>query len=267
MLNDWVTAFALGSAAILTNACLLPLYPGLIAFMAGSADKAVSRRSAATLGVLVLAGVLSAMFVIGLALFVLQQSFGAALGLVLPVVYGAVIVFGVLLLLNRNPFAKMSTARSPVFRSRSLTAYLYGVLLGPMTLPCTGPILTSAFLLGADDASTLASGMAYFLFFGLGFGWPLVLLPVLALPLQRRAVGWLARHHTLLNRVSGVLLIAIGIFGISTELLPQYVPEIEISAAGWFAYWAAVAALIVGWLAWSLSRERAERAQPQPLSD
>ncbi len=261
MISEWAQAFALGSAAILTNACMLPLYPGLIAFMAGSADKTMSRRSAATLGVLVLAGVLSVMFVIGLILFALQQSFGQALQIVLPLVYGAVIVFGVLLLFDRNPFAKVGAVRSPVFRNRSLTAYLYGMLLGPMTLPCTGPIITSAFVLGASDATTLASGLTFFLFFGLGFGWPLVLLPVLALPLQRRTVGWLARHHTLLNRVSGVLLIAIGVFGIVTELLPQVAPDFEFSSTAWFVYWAAVAALIVGWIGWALSRERAaERA-------
>ena len=263
MITEWVQAFALGSAAILTNACLLPLYPGLIAFMAGSADRAMSRRSAAVLGILVLAGVLSAMLLIGLLLWALQLAFGPALSLVLPLVYGAVIVFGILLLFDRNPFAKAAMARSPVFRNRSLTAYLYGMLLGPMTLPCTGPILTSAFLLGASDSATLIGGLTYFLFFGLGFGWPLVLIPVLAVPLQRRAVRWLARHHTLLNRVSGVLLIAIGVFGIVTELLPQALPEIEISPAGWAVYWASVGLIIVGWIALSLSRERA-MAQPGP---
>jgi cytochrome c-type biogenesis protein len=257
MLAEWAQAFALGSAAILTNACLLPLYPGLIAFMAGSADRALSRWSAARLGVLVLAGVLSAMLLIGLGLWIVQQSFGQALALVLPVVYSAVIVFGVLMLLDRNPFAKANMARAPVFRNRSLTAFLYGMLLGPMTLPCTGPILTSAFLLGANDATSLIGGLTYFLFFGLGFGWPLVLLPVLAVPLQRRAVGWLARHHTLLNRVSGVLLIAIGVFGIVTELLPQVFPELEIAPVAWFAYWASVGALIAGWIMLSLRHERA----------
>ena len=57
--------------------------------------------------------------------------------------------------------------------------------------------------------------------FGLGFGWPLVLLPLLALPLQRRGVGWLTKRHGLLTRVSGVLLLGVGVFGVVTELLPQ----------------------------------------------
>jgi len=34
-MNELIGGFLAGNAAILTNACLLPLYPGLIAFLAG----------------------------------------------------------------------------------------------------------------------------------------------------------------------------------------------------------------------------------------
>src|SRR5437762_12858896 len=93
-----------------------------------------------------------------------------------------------------------------------------------MTLPCTGPIILSAFALGAGDARELASGLLFFLAFGIGFGWPLALLPFVALPLQRRLVRVLARNHLIFSRASGILLIAVGLFGIFTELLPQFLP-------------------------------------------
>lgn len=244
-MSELLTAFSLGNAAILTNACLLPLYPGLIAFLTGNANHERARHASGWLGLLVLAGILTMMLLVGLALYLLQQSFGALLQVALPLVYAIVIVLGILLLLDRSPFVRLSTAQTPVLSNPYAGAYVYGLLLGPMTLPCTGPIITSAFLLGAGDARALAEGLLYFLAFGLGFGWPLVLLPWIALPVQRRLVGWLAQHHHLLNRASGILLIAIGIFGIVTELLPQYVTTFESSQAAWFAYWAIVAALIV----------------------
>ena len=101
------------------------------------------------------------------------------------------IVFGVLLLLDRNPFARLTTAQSPMLRNPYAAAYVYGLLFGPMTLPCTGPMITSAFFLGASDSHLLVDGLVYFLFFGLGFGWPLVVLPLIALPVQRRlSAGW-----------------------------------------------------------------------------
>ena len=64
---------------------------------------------------------------------------------------------GVLLLVGVNPFTRLSVTKVPVLRNRRLSAYLYGLLLAPMTLPCTGPIILSAFLVGAANASILLS--------------------------------------------------------------------------------------------------------------
>jgi len=90
-----------------------------------------------------------------------------------------------------------------------------------MTLPCAGPLIVSAFLLGAGSFDRLVDGLAYFLAFGLGFGWPLVLLPLVAQPLQRRFTTWVTQHYTWMTRLSGALLVAIGIFGIWADLLPN----------------------------------------------
>ena len=220
-MNELFGAFLLGNAAILTNVCLLPLYPGLIAFLAGNAANERAKRATPWLGLLVLSGILSLMTVVGGLLYLLQAPFGGLLGWLLPLIYGAVIVLGVLMLFGVNPFARVAGVQTPIFKSPLASAYLYGVLLGPMTLPCTGPVVVSAFLLGAGSAAALTSSLLYFFAFGLGFGWPLVLLPFVALPLQRRGVGWLTQNHTLLTRVSGVLLLGIGVFGAVTELLPQ----------------------------------------------
>lgn len=220
-MNELFGAFLLGNAAILTNVCLLPLYPGLIAFLAGNAGNERTKRVTPWLGLMVLLGILSLMTGIGLLLYLLQASFGGLLVWLLPIIYGAVIVLGVLMLFGINPFARLGGVNTPVLRNPLASAYLYGVLLGPMTLPCTGPVVVSAFLLGAGSAAALTSSLLYFFVFGLGFGWPLVLLPFAAMPLQRRGVGWLTRNHTLLTRISGVLLLGIGVFGVVTELLPQ----------------------------------------------
>jgi len=219
--NELFGAFLLGNAAILTNVCLLPLYPGLIAFLAGNAANERAKRVTPWLGLMVLLGVLSLMTLVGLLLYALQATFGSLLAWLLPLIYGAVIVLGALMLFGVNPFARLNGVSTPLLRNPLASAYLYGVLLGPMTLPCTGPVVVSAFLLGAGSAAALAGSLVYFFVFGLGFGWPLVLLPFAATPLQRRGVGWLTRNHTLLTRVSGVLLVGIGIFGVMTELLPQ----------------------------------------------
>lgn len=244
-MNDWLIAFSLGNAAILTNACLLPLYPGLMAFLAGNATNERARQATAVLGVLVLAGIMTMMIAIGLLLALLSASFGPLLTLLLPIIYAVVIILGVMMLSGRSPFAKLQTAQAPMLRNPYLTAYVYGLLFGPMTLPCTGPILVTAFSV-ATGVGSLTSALSYFFFFSLGFGWPLVVLPVLALPFQRQIVGWLSRHHNMLNVSAGILLIAVGVFGIITELVPQYQPNFYLSQTQQLMYWLVVGILTIG---------------------
>lgn len=263
-MSEWLNAFTLGNAAILTNACLLPLYPGLLAFLAGNADRENTRRASGLLGVLVLAGILTMMLLIGAVLYFLQQSFADVLQIVLPLIYAVVIGMGALMLTGNNPFAKLATVQVPVLRSPYATAYVYGLLFGPMTLPCVGPLITAAFAVGAvSGTGALIDGIVYFLFFGLGFGWPLAVLPLVALPVQRRLVSGLARHHDLINRAAGILLIAVGIFGIVTELLPNWIAGFSLPEVGWWIYWAAVVALIAVVVIVGLRTPRGESPQPQ----
>jgi cytochrome c-type biogenesis protein len=218
-MSELLQAFALGNTAILTNVCMLPLYPGLIAYMAGTSGKDGGKPSP-WLGFMVLLGILTLMLGVGWLLFTLKQSFGAVLTWVLPVIYFTVFVLGVLMMTGRNPFSRLSTTQIPLLKNPLAGAYLYGLLLGPMTLPCAGPIVVSAFLVGSASTERLVGGLLYFLFFGLGFGWPLVVLPFLALPLQRRFTSWTTTNYTALTRASGALLIGIAAFGVYNDLLP-----------------------------------------------
>lgn len=213
-------AFLLGNSAILGNVCMLPLYPGLIAFLAGSAGATGAKpRAAVWLGALVLAGVLSMMLALGFVLFFFKQSFSDVLVYLLPVIYGVVIVLGILMLIGFNPFNKLATAQMPMLRNKPLSAFLYGMLLAPMTLPCTGPLIISAFVLGVGNGGALIEGLLYFLAFGLGFGWPLVVLPLVAAPIQRQFTQWFSSHYKLIGRVAGLLLVGIGLLGIYTDFL------------------------------------------------
>lgn len=220
-MSEYVEAFTLGNAAILGNVCLLPLYPALFVMIANAAGDE-RRRSTRWLGLLVLAGIVTFMVAIGFVLHQLQRSAADILDWLLPGLYAVVLALGVAMLLGRNPFTRMATTQSPVLRSPGASAYLYGIFLAPMTLPCTGPLIVSAFVIGSiGGAGTLADSLAYFAFFSLGFGWPLVLMPLLATPVQRRMTTFLARNHRIIGTLSGLLLIAIAVFGYWTEVRPS----------------------------------------------
>jgi cytochrome c-type biogenesis protein len=200
---------------------MLPLYPGLLAYMAANAQNEGAQKAMKWLGVLVLLGVLTMMVFVGGLLFVLQQSFGSILPIVLPLIYGIVILLGVMMIMGHNPFNRLQMVQTPVMQNPYAGAFVYGLLLGPMTLPCAGPIILSAFLLGTGSAADLADGLLYFFFFGLGFGWPLVMLPLLATSFQRQLIGWTTRNYNVLTRAAGTMLLLIGLFGLYVEVLPQ----------------------------------------------
>jgi cytochrome c-type biogenesis protein len=218
--SQFVEAFALGNAAILSNVCLLPLYPGLMVMLANRrSDDAVSRPVADRfLGVAVLAGIVTFMVVFGFALHQVQRSVASVLDWVLPLAYGAVLLLGALLIAGRNPFERLSSTEAPLLRNPTASAFLYGVFLAPMTLPCTGPIIVSAFVLGGvSGTGALVDQLAYFIAFALGFGWPLVVLPFVALPVQRRFTRWMAQHHRAVSAASGVLLLVVAAIGLAAE--------------------------------------------------
>lgn len=220
-MSPYAGAFLLGNAAILGNVCVLPLYPGLIAFLAGTGHPDRVRRGGLLLGAAVLAGVLATMIALGFILFALGQSFSRILPWLLPAIYGVVILLGLAMIVGKNPFAHLAAIQTPLLANPYAAAFAYGGLLAPMTLPCTGPVIIGAFVLGAGNAGALGGSLLYFLAFGLGFGWPLLVLPLAAAPLQRSLTRGLAGHAHLVERVAGALLLAIAAVGIWVDILPN----------------------------------------------
>jgi cytochrome c-type biogenesis protein len=194
----------LASAA---SPCLLPLYPGFLAYLAGNAASLGGRRATGLLGLLVLAGVLSAMVLVGVVLTVLAVPLGSVLGYVIPLVIVTLAVLGVLLLAGVNPFARLAAVRVPIVTNPYAQSYVYGVLLGPLALPCAGAFLVAIFAtsLGVADAAARLVG---FVAYGLGFGLPLVVLSLLAGARAAGAARFVARHHRVIEVVSGVVLLA-----------------------------------------------------------
>jgi cytochrome c-type biogenesis protein len=111
-----------------------------------------------------------------------------------------------LMLAGRNPFARLAGVRMPVVRQPLGQAYVYGLLFGPVALPCAGPFVVALLAISIGVAET-ATRMAGFVAFGVGFGLPLIGLSLIGAVRARAITGWLARHQTRLMRIAGALLI------------------------------------------------------------
>jgi cytochrome c-type biogenesis protein len=190
--------------------CLLPLYPGFIAYLGSNATALEGRRATGLLGLIVLLGVLSTMIMAGVLLVAIAVPTSRLLAYATPLVDGLLVVLGALLLAGHNPFNRLPGMRVPVLASPYAQAYVYGMLLGPLALPCAGPFLVSllGISLGVADA---VGKVGTFVVFGLGFGLPLVLLSLLTSVRSRELVHLIVAHHRAIEAISGVVLIALGI--------------------------------------------------------
>lgn len=218
-LETALTSFSIGLLAM-TSPCVLPLYPGFLAYLSRSGAVGKGRYA---LGALVLGGVLVTMLALGALITALSVSVGQALAVAIPLADAALILFGLLLLMDVNPFKRLPQVRAPALRNPYLSAFLYGMLYGPLALPCSGPLVVSIFALSLTPGEA-AGKLATFLWFGLGFGLPLLILSLLSGALQHRLTRALARHATLLRWAGGGLLVALGLYDLALnwEMLIAY---------------------------------------------
>ena len=201
--------FLLGLASA-ASPCLLPLYPGFIAYLVGTDTERRSTAVAGMLGLAVLAGLLTTMLVLGIGVSLLALPLGDVLRWTVPLSTAVLVVLGLLLLAGRNPFERLATVSVPVVRHPFGQAYTYGLFVGPVALPCAGPFLVAllAISVGLADAAVRTGS---FLVYGLGFGLPLVVLALIGT--RATAIArLLARHHLVITRVAGALLIVAAVY-------------------------------------------------------
>ena len=118
-----ITSLTIGLLAT-TSPCVLPLYPGFLAYISGGQDGLQGKPGRYFLGFFVLAGVLSMMLVLGGIIALLSVSVGKALSIVIPIADLIIILFGVLLMLNINPFKKLPQVQMPLLSHPFANAFV-----------------------------------------------------------------------------------------------------------------------------------------------
>ena len=225
MFGELVGAVGLGIGATITP-CILPLYPAFLAYLTGSSTTVTAEGTASAVRLppiaaasLVWAGVVTGMVAIGAVFALFALSLSSFVRYVLPAADLVLILLGAMLLLGRNPFARLPQV-SPAAVGRGgpfLGAYAYGLLFAPIALPCSGPFLVSifAFSLTVGD---VAEQLAFFLFFGIGFGLPLFILGGLGQVRGAQLARAIVRWERPLQLVIGVALVAIGAWDLREQL-------------------------------------------------
>ena len=210
-----ITSLSLGLLAT-ASPCVLPLYPGFLAYLSGGQAGLQNKSGRYLLGFFVLAGVLTMMLALGGIIALLSISVGRALSIIIPIADALIILLGVLLLLDISPFKQLPQVQVPVLSHPFVNAFIYGLLYGPIALPCSGPLVVSIFALSLTAVEAL-SKLNIFFWFGMGFGLPLLALSFLSGAAQRWITRQFAMRARLINLISGLLLVGIGIYDLFTN--------------------------------------------------
>lgn len=193
-----------------TSPCILPLYPGFLAYLSGQGEMG---RKKYFLGLFVLVGVLTMMIALGGVIALLAVPVSRVLVYLIPLADFLILILGILLILNRNPFKALPQIQLPVLSHPFGNAYLYGLLYGPIALPCSGPMVVSIFAL-SFTVGEVFNQLWVFLWFGVGLGVPLLILSLLSGALQRQLTAFFARNSRIVNFVAGLLLASIAVFDV-----------------------------------------------------
>ena len=195
--------------------CLLPMLPIYISYFAGGDTKNAKKTLTCAFG-----------FVFGFTcVFVSLGALAGTLGgflreyqTLVNVVSGIiVIIFGLnfLGILNINLFKGHNNS----FNTDNLnffTSLLFGIIFSIGWTPCVGAFLGSALMLASQQGQTLV-GMLMLLSYSLGLGIPFILSAVLIHKLKT-TFDFIKSHYTLINRISGIFLIIVGIMMASGTL-------------------------------------------------
>jgi cytochrome c biogenesis protein CcdA/thiol-disulfide isomerase/thioredoxin len=205
--------------------CIVPVIPVVVA---GGSSATSRRRPFLIIGGLVLSFSLTVLFAQTVLNFLhLPLDFLFWLGVAM---LGA-IALGLLVpklgeLLER-PFARLGSTR---YASEG-GGFVLGLSLGPVFVPCAGPVLTAISVAGTH-ARVGASALLVTLFYAIGITLPLLVLAIVA---QRAATSWtgLRKRLPMVRQVAGVVLgiatlaIAFNWLGAVQRDVPGYTTALE----------------------------------------
>lgn len=188
--------------------CLLPMIPIYITYFVGGGERSTKKTLSGALG-----------FVCGFTVvFVCMGALAGTIGgfltkyqTVVNIVSGIIVIlFGLNFLgvFKWNLF-KGSSREINTENMNFFSAVLFGVVFSLGWTPCVGAFLGSALILASQQGSVLV-GVMMLLCYSLGLGIPFVLSALLIEQLKV-AFDFIKRHYGIINKISGALLILVGI--------------------------------------------------------
>lgn len=131
---------------------------------------------------------------------------------------GIVVLLGLLMVLDINPFKRLTLFSDLQVRGRGAwSGLLLGLTLGLIWIPCVGPLLSGVLTLVATDGR-LSTGLILLAVYSLGFALPMLLLGYASQAVRQR-IRRINAHGKVVRLISGGLLVAFGIYIVTQGML------------------------------------------------
>lgn len=216
---DYIITFLEGIVSFISP-CMLPMLPVYISYFAGQSKDETGKGPKMIFKVIA--------FVVGFTVvFTALGLFSGTLGRLLSKYQTIVnIVSGIIVILFGLSY--LGVFRIPFFKGMNkgykitgiASAFLFGAIYSISLTPCVGAFLGSALML-ASSAGGALKGATLLLTYSLGLGIPFIFSAVLLEKLSG-AFTFIKKHYKIINLVSGIALIVIGIlmaFGLLNLIL------------------------------------------------
>ena len=188
--------------------CLLPMLPIYVSYFAGGGERSTGKTLKSALG-----------FATGFTLiFVAMGALAGTVGgflreyrVAVNIVSGLVVILFGLNFLGVFKLELFKGFHHDVDRETMgfFPAMLFGMVFSVGWTPCVGAFLGSALMLASQQAHAV-EGMLMLLAYSLGLAIPFVLSAVL-IDYLKSAFDWIKRNYRIINLVSGVFLVLVGV--------------------------------------------------------
>jgi len=206
---EYIFTFLEGVASFISP-CLLPMLPIYISYFAGSNEEKSNQKLKNAIG-----------FVIGFTIiFVLLSIFTSTLGKLvgeylkyIKIIFGSIVILlgmNYLGIFQLNFLNKTSKLKFQMKNLNLMKSIAFGMAFSVSWTPCIGTFLSSALLLVSKEQNIL-KGILLILLYSIGLGVPFI-VSVILMDQMKKAFDFIKKHYSSIIKISGWILIAMGIY-------------------------------------------------------
>ena len=213
LLSELGAAFVLGLLTPLGAVCVLPLYPGFLVYLTNQLPgKELGRTTIIFFGLVITSGVILFMFILGLIFTtILKVSLTNIIGIVSPIAFGVLLVISLLLIFNIDVGRYLPKAHAPTARNPWVSAFSFGFFFGAIVVPCN-PLFIAALFARTISAVGFLENILRFLFFGIGIGFPLLVLAAISSAATDAVINFITKYRRVINLVAGLIMLGISLY-------------------------------------------------------